>query len=205
MRKVTGQLQPGAAGCRGGDLPARERGHAHRERATGATGATRATGRHRHPRRRSSVRCALSAKNIRSCQRAPAALSAILTSSECPYGAYYAAAEGSLPAAVGVQPESGQFPLAILRVVRKNTPRGVAGRSARQVQDEVVVLGHCLSLCASRRSAQDHTGNTLDGFEGCKDKSRDGHFVAAPRMVLAAEVTPDGHGRPPAGQATALM
>jgi hypothetical protein len=45
----------------------------------------------------------------------------------------------------------------------------------------------------------------MDGFEGCKDKGRDGHFVAAPRMVLAAEVTPDGHGRPPAGQAMTLM
>jgi hypothetical protein len=139
------------------------------------------------------------------CRGAPTARSPIMTSSECPYGAYYAAAEGSLPAAVGVQPESGQFPLAVLRVIRKNTPRGVARRSARQVQDEVVVLGHCLLLCASRRSTQDHNGNTLGGFEGCKDKGRDGHFVAAPRMVLAAEVTPDGHGRLPAGQAMTLM
>ena len=145
-------------------------------------------------------------RNIsRGLRGAPAALSAIPTSSECPYGAYDATAEGSLPAAVGVQPESGQLPLAVLRVVRENTPRGVAGRSARQVQDEVVVLGHCLLLCASRRSAQDHTGNSLDGFEGCKDKGRDGHFVAAPRMVLAAEVAPDGHGRPPTGWAMTLM
>jgi hypothetical protein len=63
--------------------------------------------------------------------------------SECPYGAYYPAAEGSLPAAVGVQAESGQFPVAVLGVVREDTPRGVAGRSTRQVQDAVVVLGHC--------------------------------------------------------------
>jgi hypothetical protein len=32
-------------------------------------------------------------------------------------------------------------------------------------------------------------GNSLDGFSGCRDnglRGRDGHFVAAPRMVLAA-------------------
>src|ERR1700745_993599 len=86
------------------------------------------------------VRNALSAKYRLAAARDPDSPSAILSSSECPNGAYYAAAEGSLPAAVGVQPESGQFPLAILRVIRENTPRGVARRSARQVQDEVVVL-----------------------------------------------------------------
>lgn len=139
-------------------------------------------------------------------------------SSECPYSAYYAAAKGSLPAAVGVQPEPGQFPLAVLRVVRKYAPRGVAGRSAWQVQDEVVILSHCLLLCASRRSTQvvpgEHaprrqgivTGNTLDGMGGCRDNGRDGHFAAAPRMVLAADVTPQrGGDSRRAGPAMALM
>ncbi len=74
--------------------------------------------------------------------------------SECPDSAYDAAAEGSLPAAVSEQAESGQFPLAVLRVVGEDAPRGVAGRSAWQVQDKVVVLGHCLLLCASRWAAQ---------------------------------------------------
>jgi hypothetical protein len=64
--------------------------------------------------------------------------------SECPYGAYDPTAEGSLPAAVGELAESSQFPVAVLRVVREDPPRGVAGRSAWQVQDKVVVLGHCL-------------------------------------------------------------
>src|SRR5579863_10109774 len=74
--------------------------------------------------------------------------------SECPYSAYDPAAEGSLPAAVGELAEPGQFPVAVLRVVREDPPRGVAGRSAWQVQDKVVVLGHCLLLCASGRAAQ---------------------------------------------------
>ena len=60
------------------------------------------------------------------------------------HGAYYPTSKGSLPAAVGKQAEPGQFPVAILRVVREDAPRGVARRSARQIQDEVVVLGHCL-------------------------------------------------------------
>jgi hypothetical protein len=69
--------------------------------------------------------------------------------SECPYGAYYPTPEGSLPAAVGVQPEPGQFPLAVLRVVGEYASRGIAGRSAWQVQDSVVILGHHLLLCVS--------------------------------------------------------
>jgi hypothetical protein len=32
-------------------------------------------------------------------------------------------------------------------------------------------------------------GNSQDSIEGCKDNGRDGHFVVAPRMVLAASVT----------------
>lgn len=50
------------------------------------------------------------------------------------------------------------------------------------------------------------TGNTLDGIEGCRDNGRDGHFVAAPRMVLAADVTPEHGGESRrAGPAMALM
>jgi hypothetical protein len=82
-----------------------------------------------------------------------------MVSSECPYGAYYAAAEGSLPAAVGVEPEPGEFPLAVLRVVRKYAPRGVTGCAAWQVQDEVVILGHCLLLCSLGGDAQAMSGN----------------------------------------------
>ena len=91
-------------------------------------------------------------------------------------------------------------------MVRQNAPRGVTGRSARQVQDEVVILGHCLLLCASPGSAQDHNGNSLDGIEGCIDNSRDGHFVAAPRMVLAADVASERwRGTARARRAMALM
>jgi hypothetical protein len=68
--------------------------------------------------------------------------------SECPYGAYYATAEGNLPAAVGVEPEPGQLPLTVLRVVSQYAPRGFARRSARQAHNEVVVLSHYLILCA---------------------------------------------------------
>ena len=84
------------------------------------------------------------------------------TASERPYGAYDATAEGSLPAAVGEQPEPGQFPATVLRVVREDPPRGVAGRAAWQVQDEVVVLGHCLLLCVRGRAAQAVLGNSGD-------------------------------------------
>ena len=95
-------------------------------------------------------------------------------SSECPYGAYYSAAKGSLPAAVSVQPEPGQFPLAILRVVREYAPRGVAGRSAWQVQDEVVILGHCLLLCSSGRGAQAVSGNKASAAAVMAGNSSDG-------------------------------
>src|SRR5215469_15270581 len=123
--------------------------------------------------------------------------------SQCPYGAYDAAAEGSLPAAVGVQPEPVQFPLAVLRVIREYAPRGVAGRSARQVQDEVGILGHCLLLCASRRGAQAVPGNlgtaahqggrqlwpgTVRVAFRVAEIRQVRHFKVAPRMVLAAGV-----------------
>ena len=42
-------------------------------------------------------------------------------------------------------------------------------------------------------------GNSLGGFSGCRDnglRGRDGHFVAAPRMVLAA-VSPERGDKPP--------
>ena len=48
------------------------------------------------------------------------------TVSKRPYGAYYPTAEGSLPAAVGVQPEPGQLPRSVLGVIREDAPRGVA-------------------------------------------------------------------------------
>jgi hypothetical protein len=62
-------------------------------------------------------------------------------------------------------------------VVREYAPRGVAGRSAWQVQDEVVILGHCLLLCSSGRGNQAVSGNkpravgalagnSLDGVDG---------------------------------------
>ena len=80
--------------------------------------------------------------------------------SECPYGAYYPAAEGSLPAAVGEQAEPGQLPVAVLGVVREDAPRGVAGRSAREVQDAVVVLGHCPLILRERTGCASHPGNS---------------------------------------------
>ena len=71
-------------------------------------------------------------------------------SSECPDWAYDSPSEGSLPAAVGVEREPGQFPVSVLGVVGQDPPRGVAsvsGRAAGQVNDEVGVLGH-RSYCA---------------------------------------------------------
>ena len=71
-------------------------------------------------------------------------------SSECPDWAYDSPSEGSLPAAVGVEREPGQFPVPVLGVVGQDPPRGVAsisGRTAWQVHDEVGVLGH-RSYCA---------------------------------------------------------
>ena len=79
--------------------------------------------------------------------------------SKRPNGAYDATAEGSLPAAVGKQPEPGKFPCAVLRVVREDAPRGVARRAAWQVQDEVVILGHYLLLCARRGTVQVESEN----------------------------------------------
>jgi hypothetical protein len=130
--------------------------------------------------------------------------------SECPYGAYYPAAEGSLPAAVGKQAEPGQLPVAVLGVVREDPPRGVAGRSAREVQDAVVVLGHCPLIVRERTGCASHPGNSrrrretvagnsmggLSGFRGNGLRGRDGHFVAAPRMVLAAVVALGRGGEP---------
>ena len=71
-------------------------------------------------------------------------------SSECADWAYDSPSEGSLPAAVGVEGEPGQFPVPVLGVVGQDPPRGIAsisGRSAWQVHDEVGVLGH-RSYCA---------------------------------------------------------
>ena len=80
----------------------------------------------------------------------------------------------------------------VLRVVREDPPRGVAGRAARQVQDEVVILGHCLLLCvrsrscASRRGQLRHTdrgdadvarstpGTVWTANQGCRDNGRQG-------------------------------
>src|SRR5215472_17517788 len=136
--------------------------------------------------------------------------------SECPYGAYDAAAEGSLPAAVGVQPQPVQFPLAVLRVIRQYAPRGVPGGPARQVHDEVGILGHCLLLCASRRSAQAVPGNlgtaahhegiqlwsgTVQAASGVAEIGQERHFRLAPRMVLAAGVALE-RGEEPAGGGT---
>lgn len=41
------------------------------------------------------------------------------------YGAYDRPAQGRLPAAVCIQPESGQFPVTVLSVVRQYAPCGV--------------------------------------------------------------------------------
>lgn len=65
------------------------------------------------------------------------------------YGAYDRAPQGDLPAAVCIQLESGQFPLAVLGMVRQQAPGGVSRRSSWQVQHEVGVLGHHLLLCAA--------------------------------------------------------
>ena len=79
--------------------------------------------------------------------------------SKRPNGAYDATAEGSLPAAVGKQPEPGEFPGAVLSVVREDPPRGVARRAAWQVQHEVVILGHYFLLCARRGTVQVESDN----------------------------------------------
>jgi hypothetical protein len=139
--------------------------------------------------------------------------------SECPDGAYDAPTEGSLPAAVGVEPDPGEFPVAVLSVIRKDPPRGVPGRSARQVDDEVGVLGHCLLLCLSSLRIQVEVGGKVRvtddsrrGRQGGTGTRRAGstvagiaagkRFVAASRSVLAA----GGYGGvPPGGMATARM
>src|SRR6202046_1671112 len=134
-------------------------------------------------------------------------------SSERPNGAYDATAEGSLPAAVGKQSEPGEFPGTVLSVVREDPPRGVASRAAWQVQHEILVLSHYLLLCARRGTVQVESdnfrrllrcayrawtppGNSREGQPGCRDNGRDGHFVAAPRMVLAAGVATERGGSP---------
>ena len=80
----------------------------------------------------------------------PCLLGCYCAGSECADWAYDSPSEGSLPAAVGVEREPGQFPVPVLGVVGQDPPRGVAsisGRSAWQVHDEVGVLGH-RSYCA---------------------------------------------------------
>ena len=90
--------------------------------------------------------------------------------SERPDGAYDATAEGSLPAAVGKQPEPGKLPRAVLGMIRKDPPGGVARCAAWQVQDEVVILGHYLLLCARRRTAQVVSEN-FRRFRRCASKA----------------------------------
>src|ERR1700733_7527914 len=71
-------------------------------------------------------------------------------SSECTDWAYDSPSEGSLPAAVGVEQEPGQFPVPVLGVVRQYPLRGVPGiprRAAWQVYDKVGILRH-RSYCA---------------------------------------------------------
>src|SRR6516165_8951170 len=58
-------------------------------------------------------------------------------SSQCADRAYDAPSEGSLPAAVGVEPEPGQFPVPVFGVVGQDLPRGVtsvSGPSAGSAQ-----------------------------------------------------------------------
>ena len=63
------------------------------------------------------------------------------------YGAYDRPAQGRLPAAVCILPESGQFPVTVLSVVRQYAPCGVTRRSSRQIEHEVGVLSHHPLLC----------------------------------------------------------
>ena len=65
-----------------------------------------------------------------------------LGSPERAHGPDDLATQGSLPAAVGIQPQPGQFPVAVLGVIREDSPRGLSRRSARQVEDKVGVLRH---------------------------------------------------------------
>jgi len=67
--------------------------------------------------------------------------------SECADCAYDSPSEGSLPAAVGVEQEPGQFPVSVLGVVGQDPLRGIPCRTSRQVHDKVGILRH-RSYCA---------------------------------------------------------
>lgn len=118
-------------------------------------------------------------------------------------GAYDSAAEGSFSAAIGEEPDTGQFPGTVFCVIREDPPRDVPGRSARHVHNKVVVLGHCLFIVLSftglsksargqvqvkgRKPAHgDRHGNSRDRLGGWRDSGRDRRRAVAPRMVLAA-------------------
>ena len=70
-------------------------------------------------------------------------------SSEGAYRSYDLPAQGDLPAPVGVKAKTGQFPLAILGMVREDAPRSIAGHSSWQVDHQVGIFGHHLLLCSS--------------------------------------------------------
>jgi hypothetical protein len=54
----------------------------------------------------------------------------------------------------------------------------------------------CPSWRGKRRGG---AGNSQDGIEGFRNSGQDGRSAVAPRMVLAAGVTPKGGGEPPGG------
>ena len=72
-------------------------------------------------------------------------------SPECAYGPDDLAPQGSLPAAVGIQPQPGKFPVAVLGVIREDSPRDIPRRSARQVEHKVGILRHHLHCARPAR------------------------------------------------------
>jgi len=69
------------------------------------------------------------------------------------------AAQGRCPATIGSQAQSGEFPVPVLSVIGKDSPRDISGRAARQVEYQVGVLRHHHLLCAQTAMIQSACGN----------------------------------------------
>ena len=71
------------------------------------------------------------------------------------------AAQGRCPATIGSQAQSGEFPVPVLSVIRKDSPHDISRRAARQVEYQVGVLRHHHLLCAQTAMIQSACGNQL--------------------------------------------
>jgi hypothetical protein len=106
--------------------------------------------------------------------------------------AYDPAPQGGFPAAIRVEFEPGEFPVTVLRVIRKDLPCGVPGQPAREVDNEVGVLGHRISLCAVGPPAQTQTRAIAANLNGEPSPRAPGVGL---RRVTSLLSTPRGHVR----------